>query len=201
MSTNPTPKHRWCRLSLRWTMVLTFVVAGMLAYRTDGCRRQCSAVKAIRELGGTVLYGYHVGRDGRENPDALPTHPKWLRNLLGDDYLYQVTSVSLRDTEMTDKLMVHLSHLPTLESLDLAHTSITDDGIRQLRNLKWLQFLCLNRTLITDEGLDHLSSMVKLCKLDLHCDQISKGAIDRLGPKLPDSDICQGLHRCSNCRD
>ena len=58
--------------------------------------------------------------------------------------------------QLTDKGLEHIAGLTQLSELDLAFVPVTDQSIESLTELKSLKKLYLYGTLISDEGLRHL---------------------------------------------
>ena len=74
---------------------------------------------AIEKLGGGVLLSEQSG-------------PKWLRSLVGEDFLQSVESVQLDSTQVTDSGLEHLKGLSQLKSLYLS-TKVTLAGVRRIK--------------------------------------------------------------------
>jgi hypothetical protein len=202
------------RLSVRSAMILILVLAAWLGLITHRARAQHEAVAAVRKGGGHVVY---EGRyfDPRPSDVVGFFRPRWLVNLVGIDYLCNVTEVSL-DGLATDAHLIPIGRLPRLEHLSITRSPITDAGLRHLQGLRELRKLYLHVTLISDRGLVHLSGMDSLQLLTLVdtkvtdeglpmlsglcCLQeldlppaVSNEAIQHLQSQLPSARINQGL--------
>lgn len=83
-----------------------------------------------------LAYDYQWRTNGNTtvyDPMAEPKVPKWLRNIVGDDYWCRVTAIDLSDTNVTDSDLVDLPRLSSLETLRLYRTEISEERVAQLR--------------------------------------------------------------------
>ncbi len=177
---------RWrFQFSLRTLCLVMFLACvGMswVGVKMQQARRQKEAVAAIKELGGSVAYDYGVGQ-------AQPTTPKWLRSLLGDDFLANVVEVWLQSSKVTDVGLEHLKALPQLQVLSLENTTVTDTGLEHLKRLSHLYNLFLDNTMVTDDGLEHLKRLTQLHALSVGNTQVTDEGVSRLQQVLPKCDI------------
>jgi len=99
--------------------------------------------------------------------------------------------LSLANSAVTDKGLIHLRHLSQLRELDLAGTHITDEGLAHLRALPRLETLVLRSTTVSDAGLVHLRGMSSLRSLDLSFTQIwDRGLVELASlPRLEAVDL------------
>ena len=97
--TKPKPRRRWLQYSLRTFFVLLTVLCVWLGWLTYKANEQRKAVEWVREMGGTVFYNYGFDEDGHE---ADAPGPKWLREMLGREFLDQVVSVGFSTTQVSD---------------------------------------------------------------------------------------------------
>jgi hypothetical protein len=192
------------RFTVRALLIAIVVFGAVLGLRLQVTRRQDAAVRTIRALGGKVYYAYQTTRDstGRTvyNPSAPTPYPDWcrvvgeqlfpprvtcvgLRDTQADDSdlrlladLPHVTSLDLTNTRITDRGLVHLSHLP-LQSLSLTSTRVTDHGMILLRHLP-LEALALWKTDIGDEGVHHLRGLTTLKNMVLDETRITDAAME-----------------------
>ncbi len=86
--------------SIRTSFVLVTAFAVYLGFAVNNASQQRKAVKAIEALGGVVRYNWqHVPDCGFHQANDLairePSGPKWLRQLIGDDYFQNVEMVNL----------------------------------------------------------------------------------------------------------
>jgi hypothetical protein len=142
-------------------LVLTLAVAlpfGRLATEMKQAKRQRDAVEGIRKLGQVVLHDYEADLPF---PSSFPEPPgpDWLRDLLGDDFLANVTEV---DGEVDDAGLVPLKEFTQLETLVLRFSELTDAGMEHLKGLTELRTLNLSDTKVTDVGLKYLRGLTRL---------------------------------------
>ena len=103
--TKPKPRRRWLQYSLRTFFVLLTVFCVWLGWMSYEAREQRKAVQWVQEIGGTVFYDYeyYYQRGGDDLVDHYePTAPRWLRDILGDDYFQKVSGVYFADTQVSD---------------------------------------------------------------------------------------------------
>ncbi|MDZ4837962.1 MAG: protein kinase [Candidatus Melainabacteria bacterium] len=114
-----------------------------------------------------------------------------------------IDSLSLRESNVTDKCLEYLvdcsklknlnlqstkvssltslSKLKSLETLDLSATSVGDSSLKEVGALPRLGRLLLNKTNVTDDGLIHLQSMKSLEFLDLSHSALSENCGAKVG--------------------
>jgi hypothetical protein len=195
------PKLRWFQYSLRSLFILMFLVAiasSWVAVKMGQAKRQKEFVRQIRKIGGLVVYDY----DGKSHYDLKsqefqPPQPKWMIDLMGDDFFNNIVSVgvypsnnksgldnikdvSLPGTKITDVGLENLKELKQLQTLDLTDTAVTDVGLIHLKGLSHIKDLVLMGTKITNEGLKNLKGMEHLKKLDLRRTTITDACLDNL---------------------
>lgn len=165
---NP-PKRRRLNVSVRVLMLLVLAAGVWMGRQIGKAREQRDAVAAVREYGGTVHYDWEFpkGEIGGTHPRA----PRWLRRLLGDEYVQEVVQVDLvygrsgenPNLSPADPLIERLAVLPRLRRLSLTGPQATDEGLRQLRLLPSLGQLYLYRaTELSDDALANLASLPHL---------------------------------------
>ncbi len=91
-----------------------------------------------------------------------------------------IRSLNFHGTNISDKGLVHLRNLTSLEELHLTETAISDAGLAWLRRLVNLQSLFLRDTQITDAGLAHLEDMQDLKQLRLQRTRVTDAGLARL---------------------
>jgi len=178
-------KRRWFAYSLRTLMIVTAVAALWLGIKTNQVRRQRVAVAAIKASGGRVIYDFQRQGAGQKQ-DEKPPAPKWLRDLIGDDYFQSVVAV---DWDHEQKLKADdlrwLRDLPKLDDLNLNYTNVDDEGLAHLRELTSLKHLCLEQCVnVTDHGLSHLDKLKNLEELALLSTSCSDEAIRKYVPQF-----------------
>ena len=112
----------------------------------------------------------------------------WLRELLGDDFFFDVDEVSYHEG-FSDEQMTHIAQLTSLESLNLTKTSITDAGLEHVEGLTNLKWISLEGTAVTDAGLVHLKGLTGLDKLVLNNTRVTDRGVEDLRQALPDCTI------------
>ena len=114
------------------------------------------------ELAGTVSYDFRTF--SITNPDAKG-----------------IASIMLNSRNVQDEDLRELADIgPILYSLVVPDTGVTDKGVMYLSKIKSLQYLSLDATKITDAGLVHLNNLKNLISLDISRNQITDGGIGSL---------------------
>jgi hypothetical protein len=169
------------RVSVRGFMVLVLATGAGLGWMVRTARIQREAVAAIKQAGGSVAYDWEWNH-GSAVPRSKIWPPKRLVDLLGFDYLGNVTAVrlSLGSTPATDKVLAQVANLHRLQRLDLSSSPVTDAGLAHLKDLTNLVALNLNNTEVTDAGLAHLSGLTNLTQIDLGFTQITDAGLIHL---------------------
>jgi len=173
-------------------VVTLFATPCYLGVKIQQAKRQREAVAAIEKLGGNVTYNWQLYALGYTLHRELP-EPKWLRNLLGDDFFQVVIVVDLNRTKVTDTELEHVRCFAQLKRLMLGDTNVTDAGLKQLDGLKQLEWLTLSNTKVTDAGLERLQRLRKLKILDLSDNHITYAAVKKLKQALPNCEIFHSL--------
>jgi hypothetical protein len=148
---NPKRKLRWYQFSLRSLLIfvtLFGVGCSWFAVKMNQARRQRAEVEIIANV-GNVHYSYECDEDGAYiscclimQPDGTwrtvdtpePAVPSWLRNSLGDDFFYNVSSIDIFDVEAVKVL----KNLDLAKQLKLVHftssinESMTDEEIKNI---------------------------------------------------------------------
>jgi hypothetical protein len=174
---SPKPKLRWYQFSLRMLLIVVtlFAVAfSWFAVKMGQARRQREAVEAIRQTQSqfqdgmrhyhNAYYSFEIDGDGNPVVDASPSIPNWLVDWLGEDFFYNVNSVTL---EVTPKQGLEvLKSFPQLRRVDVAG-DIADSDLGNLKGLARLRDLYCSSSHVTDAGVDHLTRNRQLEKLGL----------------------------------
>jgi hypothetical protein len=100
--------------------------------------------------------------------------------------LHLVAIPPLQDAELRDDL-AHLEELSWQgrQTLDLRETQVSNRGLVHLSRLRGLQELDLRQTEVTDAGLEYLKVLTKLRYLNLKGTQVSDEAVEKLQQALP----------------
>ena len=171
-----------CQLSIRSVLVLVTAVAipcGWLASETELARRQREMVETIREHGGRVLYDYQKPFGTRAEQNE-PTGPRWLRNLLGDNFFSEVENAWIRSSDVTDADLANVKYLPELTALNLSNTNITDAGLVHFETLSQLKVLFLEDTKITGAEMGHLEGLTHLEDLSLTRCKVTSAGLEQI---------------------
>ena len=110
----PKTKRRWLQFSLRTMMVVVTVFCVWLGITAKRARDQKQAVEMIPGLPGLVYYEYQLvdERYTLQPPDApglKPPGPKWLRQLLGDDYFFSVYYINPIGSKVNDDILATIA--------------------------------------------------------------------------------------------
>src|SRR5438045_2714246 len=153
---NSRSRYQFILRTMFVVATIASVVFGWLCYKVRQAQQQKTAVEAIKNLRGTIMYDYEVDQDGEfhEDDPKLPA-PIWLIETLGDDFFVNVTKVEVSD-RFTDNDLIHLQGLPTLTCLILKYAHVTDSGLAHIQGFPQLLRLDLTGTQITNAGLAHL---------------------------------------------
>ena len=175
--------HWRFQFSIKSLLILVVVVAlpfSWLAVEMRAAREQKAAVEEIEKV-GSVVYDWNVDASSNPIPNAKPSEPAWLRNLLGDDFFTLVISAGFHSGEqITDAALADLAGLTHLQMLRLGGTRVTDAALAQIARLTQLQTLWLDDTRITDDGLAHLAGLTRLQRLVLRNTPITDAGLAHL---------------------
>ena len=138
---NPPTKKRWLSFSLRTMLVLLTIVCVWLGFKVHRVERQKAAITWVESVGGTVSYDYeldeagvlfgHYDQSGDWICDATLPRPRWLRELIGVDYLDTVISVTISDSGLVD--LSPLTNFTELKWLHLVDNADFDAEILKLK--------------------------------------------------------------------
>lgn len=120
------------QFTLRSLLVIMLVVAAVVAIIAHRARTQREVVAALLRKGAVVIYHHQEsGQWGWE--EGEPNAPRWLRQLIGDDYFQTVKDVYLRGRHVSDNDLAALAKLRGLDSVFLLDTSTTAAGLAAFR--------------------------------------------------------------------
>ena len=117
-----------------------------------------------------IVYDWQVGTSERRTKSPIPT---WLRNLVGDDFFYNVHSLYVDQADLTESDLTPLKILTEIKFIYLANCKINDNGLEPLKDLHKLRMLSLHNSNITDTGLKCLEGVDQLQTLFLDVTKIS----------------------------
>jgi hypothetical protein len=161
-------------------MVVVAIPCGWLAAAREQARKQRDAVAEIEKAGGWVHYDYELNAAAGLAPGATPPGPSWLRRLLGDDVLVDVSDVGLGGDKASDAVLQQLEGLTQLRELHLYQANVTDAGLRHLEGLTQLQRLNITYTAVGDAGMEHLKGLTTLQILNLSGTKIDDAGLQCL---------------------
>jgi hypothetical protein len=140
------------------------------------------AIQRIGDLGGSVRKAALEGEALEVDLVHTAAADQHLQYLL---VLKNVAIVRLRECQISDAGLLHLSKVPGLKKLHLEKTAITDAGLKHLSGLKELELLNLYGCGITDAGLSHLHSLPRLKALFVTETKATEPGIAALRKALP----------------
>ena len=156
-----SPKRRWLQFSLRTFFVLMTAFAVWFGWAMHNARQQRKGVAWVEELGGTVKYDYQIDEDGVRLPNAEPPGSKWVRGILGIDFMDDVVLVDFTGKQVSD--VTALAGLKKLQWLSLNFTRVSD--LSPLAGLKNLEMLDLNGTPVIEEQVTTLQQAMPDCTI------------------------------------
>ena len=176
--------RRWRRFSLRALLVMVTVFAVWLGFRANEAHVQRRVVRNVTQLGGTVAYDFEFEGIHRVR-NVEPPGPRWLRDLIGDDYFVRVVGVHLvridRSSSLAPTLVRDIARLPRLRDLTIFHRDIADDDMEEIAQIGQLRNLKLHRASLTDEGVAHLRHHRTLERLWLQGPGFSDTSLEAIG--------------------
>ncbi len=123
------------QFSVRSLMVLVLVVAvpcSWLAAEMNRAKVQQAAVEGIRNAGGGVTYDWEADANRNPLPNAQPPGPRYVRDLLGYDFLAEPLSADINipvqrigPSPYKTLGMEHLPRLPQLQCLVVNDLKLT----------------------------------------------------------------------------
>lgn len=199
------PKRRWFRFSLRTLFVVVALLCAWLAIETNRAQTQRRAVEMIVRHQGRVVYHHQrpQGTRGAAKLDLEVRAPRWLRDLVGDDYFRSVCGVTLDQPDsapLTDDDWSLLGKLTSLEMLTLHNQTLGDANLESLKHLTKLQVLTMTGGDLTERGIPMIARFEKLWFLQLGTAQ--RGSWTSKSSKFRPSPLCDdSLAAIANLRD
>ncbi len=143
-------------------MFTATLFAASFACAPAPCDARADAIRAIRQLGGSV--------DERNGRTTVSFHDLRISdaNLKLLKSLPDLAWLDLSGTPVTDAGLAHLKGLTNLENLNLYNTTVSDVGLEHLNGMKKLDFLMLKQTNVTDEGAKKLKQALPNCETISH---------------------------------
>jgi Leucine-rich repeat (LRR) protein len=188
------------------SLLLIAGLAVVLGCLIERARRQERAVEAIRKYGGFVRYDWE-SLNGKLIATGSPWGPRWVRNLLKNDHLFQtVVEVNLVYRDFADgtrvdvpnngdEIMEQVAKLSDLRSLLVHRGQATDRAMRQIGKLRGLEQLYMWDAQVSDEGIEQLCDLRELQKIHCSNARITDKSIAVLAklPRLAEMSL-QGNH-------
>jgi hypothetical protein len=191
-SPNNKPTRPWARMSLRVMVLIVLIVAVLMSWHVNTAREQREAIDAVREYGGSVHFDYEFVGDNLI-PGQTPWGPRWLRDILGDEYFRSVRQVSLdyddstgklinnRNVKACDDLLKKIFKLPGLNKLHMKKTQATDEGLRHIGRMSNLEELHIwYARSVTDAGVSHLARLRNLKRVDINFSSLTDDSLAML---------------------
>ena len=168
---NDRPPASRFRLSLRAFMVIVLVTGGIMGWKANLAHSQRRAVEAIMAINGRVVYDFQNSGNDVLTPTPMsprkePSAPKWLRNVLGDEYFQEVTMVII-SSAVSDEILPTIAKLDHLVTLSLNMSKLDDSALAQVAKFPSLQSLSLSHAAVTDAGIAYLAGARKLRRLGI----------------------------------
>ncbi len=194
-----TNRRRWFRYSMRTMLVVVTLLCIWLGLVVSRAERQRRAVAALRDMRARVDYDTTT-----MTPGGPPTHWRWLRTWLGDDYFDNVIEVFMfrdaddeflqrvgdlqglkslyfRGTQVTDEGLAPIARLPHLERLSFDADDVTDNGMRILARAPALRQLGIGAPQVTDQGVKAICQLDSLENLGLQDTQVTEAGLRYIG--------------------
>ena len=128
-------------------------------------RRVDEQIQALQQFRVALKERQNLDTQRRKNQESTAARLK----TLGAAIEWDVVTVNLAGTRISDDDLKLLREFPRLQTLYLHHAPITDAGVMNLKGLSSLTKLDLFDTKVTDAGLEHLAEwMPSLESLELN---------------------------------
>ncbi len=176
------PRRRRLLFLFPIALLVVALCAISLTVLLRGHFRRQAAVEAIRQRGGTVVFG-PLGKSGWP-PDVENVD---LSNAVVDAKLMSAISqfsaierLTLDGAKLRPEDYALIGKLPQLRSLSLSRTNVTDTNMSRLS--PGLTSLSLNGTSVTDKSMPQLAAMAGLASLDITDTEITPAGLWQLKP-------------------
>ena len=200
MSANlPTaPRRSWRSFRLRTILFFITVLGIALGVQVNSAKKQQRAVRAIRQYGGSVAYGYQFNENGDFDPKIQPPVAARLLDWLGDDFFFRAVEVDLTRRAYYDRVgtapgdrfthdgaMPHVGQLPHVRELVLKDKQVTDESMVYLKRLTKLETLAMwSAPEVSDNGMRQLENLKHLQLVDISDSQMTDESLRMFG-KMP----------------
>jgi hypothetical protein len=175
--------RRWFRFSL--ATLLTVVTVGCLAlgFIANRAQNQRRATTMVERCGGWVLYESDPGTDNPGPTRNLPG-PRWLRELLGIDYLAnvkEVEGISFSPSNGCEPDLTLLKGTPRLKHLTMVGgLRISEGEYRTLERLPSLRGIGAQWCEVSASDLEHLGRLRNLDRLSFYHANIDEAGMESL---------------------
>jgi len=149
-------------------------------------RKHCNKIQTVVWKGGNTLSRGVLEEIGRcsQNVEGLSLN---LEGFNGEEKKLaelerlapKLIHLSLKNADVGDDSIKHLSGLANLRALSLMETAVGDDGLKHLSGFANLRVLVLPST-VTNEGIKHLSKNANLKKLDLGSTEVGDDGLKHI---------------------
>jgi len=202
----PKFRARW-RLIAAAAVVVVLVAAVILAGRflpgkstAPDAELNRKVIEKVLGVGGELEI---LDRTGRTRLIALadvPNHPFFITEVkvvakhpfTDDDVellvgLPRLEAVFVSYTDITDRALVALSKIPTIQGIGCGANNITDSGLEPLTGLKRLGYLDVNTSKqITDRAFEYIDRMENLRQLNVAWTSMTPEAVEAFKRRRPD---------------
>ena len=182
------------RYSLRVLLLTVTILAVAGGIYCHTVQRQQREVRAVIALGGSVNYDSPFDDPFSEEPSQFLV---LIRELLGDDCIFNVDSVDLYRTRNINRALADIADFTICNDitfLGLSGLDITDGAMADVATFANLDWLDISDTQITDAGLLYLKPLSKLQHLDLRNTNISRSGYKDLEQALPQCTLYGDVH-------
>ncbi len=136
--------RRWYQFSILAALILTTIVAVLVAMFVVPAQRQRAAVARILAAGGQVTYEHEVTRPIIGSARPSPPGPALLHTVIGPDYFQTVIGVSIFDKEQRPEevaeALTAAAQLPKLEWVHIDCPAFSRVHVAQMAQLRTLQY-------------------------------------------------------------
>ena len=151
--------------------------------RYQQARRQREAVRQLGEFRGGAYYAYQLNGAGEPIHMADPPGPRWLRSLVGIDFLSRVKGITFWEWDGPPaKAYSAFRDLPYLETVMFFDAAFTGDGAHHLAQLPRLNRLIVNQQGLSESDLAGIGQLQQLETLILCQTQFDEKALLNLRP-------------------
>jgi Leucine-rich repeat (LRR) protein len=130
----------------------------------------------LRSIGGTVEM-----KNGHVTGVSMKSTSITDREMEIFTKLPQLAELSLRNTEVSEVGVAHISSILSLKKLDLSYTLLSDSAMPRLKPLVNLETLSLNSTQVEGSGLAAIEGLANLRELNIENTPLKNDALPHIG--------------------